>query len=333
MVLLSRPRRAFIKDAAGIVTTALAATARAAPSLQEQPASAPAEIRTDGDVDRLLPRISNWGRWGPKDQLGTLNLITPERRAAAARLVRSGRTVSLAREVALSSESGVERAAHEVTLRPGGCRDYVAMVFHGFSMTHLDALCHVFADESRMYNGLPRSAVTTSGARALGAEVMAERGICGRGVLLDVAAVRGAAVEPGGAIRPQDLEAAERAHRLTVAEGDVLLVRTGSGRRNTRERRAGLHPQCLPWLHARGVALLGGDGDSDVAPLEGFDRWGSAMHSVAIPYLGLPLLDNAELDELGRACAQEGRWEFFFTMAPLRFPGTTGSAVNPLALL
>ena len=150
-------------------------------------------------------------------------------------------------------------------------------------------------------------------------------------MLLDIASVKGAALEPGTPIYVEDLKAAERAHGVVAGEGDILFVRTGGGARNTRERRSGLHPQCLPWLHSRRIALLGGDGDNDVSP-SAFERWASAMHSVAIPYMGLPLLDNAELDGLSEACSQERRWEFFVTLAPLRIQGATGSPVNPIAL-
>ena len=214
-----------------------------------------------------------------------------------------------------------------------GSRDFMGMVFHGFEMTHLDALAHVFADEVQMYNGLLRDVVTEAGADNLGVEVMGARGIVGRGVLLDVASVKGGPLEPGTPIYPADLEAAEAVQGVRVGAGDLLFVRTGAGRMNTRERRAGLHPECLPWLHARQVALLGSDGDNDVAPLEGFQRWSSSMHAVAIPYLGMPLIDNADLETLHEACASAKRWAFLTTIAPLRVKGLTGSPVNPLVLL
>ena len=138
-------------------------------------------VRTDDDVDELLPSLTNWGRWGKEDQLGTLNFITPERRRRAAKLVRTGRAVSLSRETALAKTEGVRRGAHEVQRDADGCRDFIAMVFHGFAMTHLDALCHVFADRGRMYNGFPVDAVTEEGAARLGSDVMARQGISGRG--------------------------------------------------------------------------------------------------------------------------------------------------------
>jgi kynurenine formamidase len=303
-----------------------------------EPAAAPGVrtdadlVRTDADIERLLPALSNWGRWGKQDETGTLNFVTPELRRRAAALVRSGRTVALAREVSVTDTEGIRRGTYEMMSEGGGSRDFVGMIFHGFALTHLDALCHAFTPDGRMYNGFPASEVGPQGARRLGMETLGAQGICGRGALLDVAASKGAPLAPGTAILIADLEASEARQGIRVGSGDLLLVRTGAGVRNTRERRAGLHPECLSWLHDREVALLGSDGDSDVAPLSGFERFASAMHSVAIPYMGLPLLDNASLDALGQVCQEEKRWQFLLTIAPWRIRGTTSSPVNPVAL-
>lgn len=288
-------------------------------------------IQTDEDIDRLLPQITNWGRWGKQDQLGTINFITARQRLQAVTLVKKGRTVSLAREISVMKTEGIRRGTYEMMRAGDGSRDFIGMIFHGFALTHLDALCHAFAGQEKMYNGYSVEEVTADGANKLGIERMAARGISGRGVLLDIAAVKGEILEPGTPVFPKDLEKAEEAQHVAVEEGDILLVRTGAGARNTHEQRSGLHPQCLPWLHEQSVALLGSDGDNDVHPSE-FKRWESALHSVAIPYMGLPLLDNAELDTLSRVCQEEKRWEFFLTIAPWRFHGATSSPVNPIAL-
>jgi kynurenine formamidase len=295
------------------------------------------KIESDADIDTLLPRLSNWGRWGAEDQLGTLNFITSEKRKKAAGLVKRGRTVALAREVSITKTEGIRRGAYEMLKDEGGSRDFVGMIFHGFAQTHLDALCHAFAGQNpatkgKMYNGFSTDELTVDGANKLGVEKLAENGICGRGVLLDMAALKGQPLIPGTPIFIKDLEAAEKQQKVRVESGDILFVRNGAGFANSRERRSGLHPECLVWLHERQIAVLGSDGDSDVAPLAGFERWASAMHSFAIPFLGLPLLDNAELDGLSRACQAEKRSSFLVTIAPWRFQGTTSSPVNPIAL-
>jgi kynurenine formamidase len=302
------------------------------PFLLSAGAASAEDIRTDADLDRLLPRLSNWSRWGTADERGTLNHLTPERVRAARRLVREGITVALARAVTLSGNEGIRRAQYEMQKDEGGSRDYLGAIWHGFAQTHLDALCHGFASPQTMYGGIATSEVRDDGCRRLGIEKMAERGIVGRGVLLDVAALHGAPLAPGTAIRVRDLEAAARRQRVTIRPGDLLAVRTGAGVRNTREARAGLHPECLAWLKDREIAVLLGDGDSDVAPLPGFVRWASPIHSLAIPYLGLPLVDNAELDALAETAGRLGRSEFLLVIAPWRLTGATSSPVNPIAV-
>jgi len=299
------------------------------------------EITGDADIDRLLPELSNWGRWGPDDQLGTLNFITAEMRLEAARSVRSGRVVSLAHERGVADPTGVRKHQYQMfgytdpQPEEAGCIDMVGFICHGYTITHLDALCHIFTPEGRegMYNGFPIAAVTPEGAEKLGVEVMGAQGIVGRGVLLDVAALRGGPLPLGSVIRRADFEAAEAAQGVTVGEGDILFLRNGQGSRNSYALGTGLHADCLPWLHARRVALLSSDSDSDVhPPMDGFALWSEPVHMIAIPYLGLPLICGADLEDLSRACVEEGSWTFFLSVAPWRFKGATSSPVNPLAI-
>jgi kynurenine formamidase len=143
----------------------------------------------------------------------------------------------------------------------------------------------------------------------------------------------GRLLQLAGQTRPDDLQAAERLHHVEVGEGAVVFVRNGGGARNTCQRGTELHAACLPLLHECGVSVLSSDSDSDVhPPLPGFAPWTEPMHMVLIPYLGLPILDNTDLDALATACAEEGRWAFFVSVAPWRFKGATSSPVNPLAI-
>lgn len=298
-------------------------------------------LASDQDIDRALPALTNWGRWGAEDQLGTLNHITPATRLAAAALIRTGHAIPLAREIAPLATPNLRQVDHRMQsyLDPppeeSGSLDYLGMVWHGFGVSHMDALCHFYTPEGRqgMYNGFPVSEVTDQGARRLGIEHAGGFGIAGRGVLLDIARLKGAPLPPGGAITAADLDAAERAAGLAVGAGDILLVRNGAGPANTYRRGTGLTADCLPWLQTRRIAALGGDSDNDVhPPMPGLARWTEPIHMVGIPYMGLSLIDQLDLDALAAHCAAAARWEFFLTVAPWRIRGTTASPVNPLAL-
>lgn len=299
--------------------------------------------RRDADaaaVAEFHQSLSNWGRWGDDDQLGSLNTITRAKRTDAARLVTSGRAVSCARPLPTQPAADNHKPVlhHMIgTASEGYGGDFFGMAPHGYAVSHIDALCHIF-HEGRLYNGASAERVTAHGAEALSIDALRD-GIVSRGVLLDVPRQRGAAwLEPGEAIYPEDLEAAERAAGVRVEAGDVLLVRTGRwalreqrGPWDPHEALAGLQAACLPWLRERDVAALGSDGVSDAVP----SRSGAfrlPIHSVAIVAMGLHLLDNLDLEDLARACEAEGRWEFLLSIAPLVLVGGTASPVNPIAL-
>ncbi len=298
------------------------------------------------ELDELFHQVSNWGRWGADDQIGTLNLITPDTRRRAAGLVKEG--VSVNCSLPLNTTGGIENPnpVTHAMLRAGDTEeataslDYFAIASHGIAHTHLDALCHIFY-KGRMYNDRRATMVTSTGALANSIESGTD-GIVSRGVLLDMPRVLGKDwLEPGEAIYPDDLKAAERALSVTVEPGDVLLLRTGRHRRRAAlgapalspmlEGLAGIHVTSLPWLKERGIAVLGCDGVSDVTP-SGLEGGGLPVHSLIIPAMGVHLLDNAQFDDLADTCSRLGRWEFMLTMAPLRLLRGTASPVNPIAL-
>jgi kynurenine formamidase len=217
--------------------------------------------------------------------------------------------------------------------------DFIGVSFHGMAVSHIDALCHVFVD-GRMYNGFPASDVTSRGARH-GSIMAGADGIVGRGVLVDVPRRRGVEwLEPGDAITPDDLDAACAAQSVTPEAGDIVLVTTGRDARRAQHGPwdpsepglAGLDPECVAWMHAHDPAVVGSDGVSDVLPANPH-RWPMPLHQCLLVGMGVHLLDNLRLDRLAAACADEGRWEFLFVVAPLQVGGGTGSPVNPVAVL
>ena len=297
---------------------------------------------TEAEWNALYDKVCNWGRWGPDDQRGTLNLISGGEVARAAGLVREGRSVSMSRNFPVAPAPNNPTPAQHFMIRAGddcapagvgmqATSDYIGIAFHGLACSHVDALCHVLQDD-RMYNGRPGSEVKSTGAVTHSIITMKD-GVVGRGVLLDVPrALEIDFVAPGDFLTVADLEAAERAQGVSVGRGDILTVRTGRDRVPDPEpwRLAGLDPRVGAWLHERGVALLGGDGPNDALPL-GLTGRGS-LHVLALVGMGMHLMDNLWLEDVAAACAELQRWEFQMVVAPLRVEKGTGSPVNPIAI-
>jgi len=303
---------------------------------------------TAAEFATLFQSVRSWGRWGAADEMGALNLLTADRVAAAARLVRSGVVVSLSlplctttgldcpipAEVRMTQQNEAEAGRGAM----GFAKDFIGVDYHSDGHTHLDALCHV-AYEGRLYNGVEAGSVTGEGAAAEAIDQVKD-GLVGRGVLLDIPRLRGVPwLEPGEHVFRADLEDAAREQRVEVGDGDILFVRTGHVRRlaelgpwDTAQNKAGLHPTAMPFLAERGVVALGCDGNSDTAPstTEGV---AFPIHVLALNAMGVLLLDYLQFEDLGAACESAGTWEFLCVTAPLRIVGGTGSPANPLAIL
>lgn len=302
------------------------------------------------EFDRLFDSVCNWGRWGPDDERGTLNYVTGDHIRRAAALVRSGRTVSLSLPInKIAGPDNPRPPAHYMvhTYDPSDtsgqqfATDYLATEFHGDCHTHIDALCHV-AYKGTVYNGKPLSSVTSEGASIQDITAF-EHGIVGRGVLLDMPRLRGTKwIEPGEAIRPEEIEAAEEAQGVRLDEGDILLFRTGHHRRRLElgswdvgydgEGRAGLHVSAIPLLHERKIAAFFPDGDGETVPSDVEDV-PYPIHALQITAMGMVCADSLQFEELVEVCESVGRWEFMVAAAPLRLPGGTGTLFNPIAVL
>lgn len=304
-------------------------------------------LMTDDELPAVFEAISNWGRWGADDERGTVNLITPEVTARAAAEVREGVSVGFGSIDLSGSLASPEPPTRHVMLKHGedagegyaSATDFVGIDYHGVHTSHFDALCHVFYD-GRMYNDRPADLVRSSGAEANTISAFRD-GIATRGVLIDVPALRGtASVEPLSPVVPDELDAALAAQGTDIREGDALFVYVGRSARRAATggdfvegalQVAGLDASCLPWLHEKGIAVLGSDGANDALPrTAGAER--VPLHVGAIVYMGMPLLDNAALDPLAEACRERSRWSFFTTISPLAISGGTGSPVNPVAI-
>ena len=324
----------------------------------------PAELdRTDalGEVVVRAEAYRNWGRWGEDDVLGTLNFIDETTRAAAARLVVEGRTVSLAQSF---DEDGPQRGwkkrnnpVHTMTgtgldhernpdFNPhgiGGADDVIMMPLQ--CSTQWDGLGHIF-DRGLAYNGRRAGdVVTTQGDGVTGIEHAAAV-IVSRGVLLDMGRhlrPDTGELEDGYAITAADLDACIAAQGATsaVRRGDILLVRTGQlarARRNGWGEYAGgaapgLSITTAGWLHRSEIAAIATDTwGFEVRPNE-FDESFQPLHQIVIPNMGLTVGEMWDLEELGTVCAERGRYEFLLSAPPLPITGAVGSPLNPIAIL
>ena len=302
--------------------------------------------------ESLWDRVCNWKRWGDDDQAGALNLITPEKRAAASRLVSEGIPVGLGNPWPTVPGPHNGWPAEHRMIRAGDdphypgvpglsvALDYIGVQHHGIACSHIDALCHVFVRE-RMYNGYPASDVRSTGAVRNDMTPMAD-GIVTRGVLLDLpSAAKTFTLDGFHRITADELSRAEESGGVRVEPGDVLIVHKGRQRRVADEGHTdpivtgmpGLHPECAPWLHERGVSVLGSDYMNDPQPNWDCPGWPIPIHYLGICGMGMTLLHNLDTEALAEHCRCLGRFEFLLTIAPLKIPGGTGSPLNPIALL
>ena len=308
------------------------------------------KIPTREEVESYLHDRRNWGRWGDRGAAGAINLITPEKRRKALSLARTGRTVSMSRPFAVDpSPENPMPSEHYMKKIPwheggGAAVDYYGSYYHGYSVTHLDALCHTW-DSEGMWDGRdPDEEITFDGARYAGVEAWSD-GILTRGVLLDVPKHRGKTyVSLEEPLHGWELEDIAREQGVAIEPGDALVINCGrdayaaahggayaqaGGGATADVPYPGLHASCLPFIRDHDVALVAFDME-DLAPNEYGLPW--TIHGVIFSY-GVALLDNCQLGPLAQACAEEGRYEFMLFIAPLVVIGGTGSPVNPIAVL
>src|ERR1051326_842919 len=319
---------------ARLVLVAALAAGVAVPAIRGQESRSP---RNADEFDALFKQVSNWGRWGKDDQLGSVNLITAAKRKQALALAKTAESVSLAHNP-ITERAEDNNNPFEHTMLRGNNMDRYAVSYHGYAHSHIDALCHILYKD-QTYNGYARADVNTDkGCTKLGIQNLKD-GIVTRGILVDVPRLRNVPyLEPGTAIYVEDLEAWEKKAGVKIQSGDALLLRTGRWARreklgpwNVGQSAAGLHASVAPWLKARGVALLGSDAAEDVTPSQ-VQGVALPIHTLGITAMGINLLDNEDLESLGETAAKLNRWEFMLTIAPVPVTGGTGFPLNAIAM-
>jgi kynurenine formamidase len=328
--------------AAGVAALATAGLVYGAGQSGESQSGKARQPVTKAEYERWKTELSNWGRWGKDDQMGALNLITPAKRKQAATLVKEGVTISLAGDV--NTEKTVDNPQpyeHVMTQAgPTGAGDSLAVSFHGYAHTHIDAFAHRFFD-GKMWNGVSYEEVTKEEGAKKNSIYNLHNGIFTRAILMDIARLKGVPfLEPGTRIYVEDLEAWEKSAGTKVAAGDAVFIRTGRWARrakvgpwNAGRETAGLDASVIPWLKRRDVALLGSETAQDATPPQAGAEVGPlALHDFALIMLGIHLFDDTNLETVAEAAASRKRWEFLLMAAPLPVTNGTGSPVNPIAV-
>ena len=285
--------------------------------------------------------ISNWGRWGDDDQLGALNLMTPESILAAVRLVRRGTLYNLA--VPLEKDGPQYPSFHKTwhvthyttDPRPGASNmadDVVTMETH--SGTHIDGIAHFWRD-GLLWNGRSADHVTSYGLNWAGIHHMP--GLVARGVMLDIPRLKGVPhLGLGEIVTPETMDACARAQGVEIRPGDVLLIRTGwytvfqTNRELWNQGEPGPDVSCTGWLKAKDIIAIGADN----AGVEGYENKNRTpltprLHTTALRDLGVYLIEHVNLEELARDRVHE----FLFVAAPIRLTRATGAPFAPLALV
>jgi kynurenine formamidase len=302
-------------------------------------------------------KLSNWGRWGKDDQIGTLNNVTPEDIVNAAKLIRKGKVFALGLSLKEPIQTGLFGGRWNpihTMLATGtdavlGNQDtpepYLRYADDAINMpcqasTQWDALCHIFLDD-KMYNGYDARLVDARGAQKLGIEHVRGK-MAGRGVLLDISRWKGAEwLEDGYAITNGDLDGCAKAQNVEIRKGDFVIVRTGQQERCLKQKNwdgyaggdaPGLAFETCYWIREKDIAAICADTwGCEVRPNETTEAK-QPWHWVVIPKIGISMGEIFYVKELAEDCAEDKVYEFFFSAPPLHLPGGAGSPINPQAI-
>ncbi|MBA4789837.1 MAG: cyclase family protein [Rhizobiales bacterium] len=302
-------------------------------------------------------KLSNWGRWGADDQIGTLNNISPEDVINAGKLIKRGKVFALGLSLKEPIQSGlfggrwnpIHTMLATGTDAAAGVQDnpapYLRYADDAINMpcqasTQWDALAHIFLDD-KMYNGFDATLVDVKGAKKLGIENVRDK-MVGRGVLLDVARFKGvSSLADGYAITNKDLDDTAAAQGVEIRKGDFVIVRTGHQERCLAKgdwsgyaggAAPGLAFETCYWIREHDIAAICADTwGCEVRPNE-TDEANQPWHWVVIPAIGISMGEIFYVKELAEDCAADKVYEFFFSAPPLHLPGGAGSPINPQAI-
>ena len=313
------------------------------------------------DLSDAAEKYKNWGKWGPDDEIGTLNFTEPEDIIAAAQLIKKGKVISLALNFDSSGPQGAKTKypamgrtnpihtmlrtgtdAYSGVLDKRGIRAADDMVTMPLQCgTQWDGLGHVFYEDT-MWNGYDVREVTSAGAQKCGIEKTKNK-MVGRGILLDIPRTKGVErLDDGYGITCQDLDDAAKAHSIHVKRGDFVIVRTGQMEACQKAGSWDGYPggdapgfafETLDWIKQNEIAAIASDTwGCEVRPNESEEGINQPWHWITIPIMGITMGEIFSLKEIADDCADDGVNEFMFVAPALPITGAVGSPINPLAI-
>lgn len=308
----------------------------------------------------LADSPTNWGKWGPDDEVGALNYLDADQVLRGSREIRSGKTFTLQVQIGHPhgdpAYPGPRTPASRVNTMdrgyyldgtglsfPGGLEladDKITMYLQGSSQ--YDALGHLWYGD-QIYNGYPAES-TTGGMKKASILPIAEKGIAGRGILIDVARHRGKEwLDKGETFTHEDLMAAAASQNCEIQPRDILLVRTGwlgyfyaTPRDEFYEgfNEPGLtySHDLVKWFQKMEIPNLVTDTIANEVTIDPESGVALPLHNALMRNLGVTFAEIIDLDALAEDCAADGQYTFLYTAAPLKVVNGTGAPVNPLVV-
>lgn len=316
------------------------------------------EVPTVGELLEGMPK--NWGKWGPEDEVGALNYLGRSQVLKGITEVRSGKTFTLQIEIGNPigepAFPGVRAPSRRMNVIdrgvymggtgmkfPGGLEfadDMIIMYLQGSSQ--YDALGHLWYDD-HIYNGYPAEA-TIGGLKKCSILPIAEKGIVGRGVLIDMARHRGKEqLNRGETFDHIDLMAAAESQGLTIEKRDIILIRTGwlgwyyrvseqEFYEDFNEPGLTFSPGLVEWFRDMEIPNLVTDTLANEVTFEPNSGVALPLHNALMRNLGVTFAEAIALDELAADCADDGQYSFLYTAAPIKVVEATGAPVNPIVI-
>jgi kynurenine formamidase len=311
-------------------------------------------------TELLKDSPKNWGKWGADDEVGALNYLGASEALSGVGEVRSGKTFTLQVQIghphgdpAFPGPRGAAKRVNIMdrgvylggagTVFPGGLEfadDMIVMYLQGSSQ--YDALGHLWYGD-HIWNGFPAES-TTGGLKKASILPIAQKGITGRGVLLDIARLRGKKwLDKGETFTHIDLLAAARAQGVELCKRDILLVRTGwleyfyatpkeEFYADFVEPGLTYSPELVEWFQEMEIPSLVTDTIANEVTTDPVSGVVLPLHNALMRNLGITFAEIIALDELAADCAEDGQYSFLYTAAPLKIVEGTGAPVNPLVI-